>query len=66
MDENRNGYEIHIRNVQAEMEYQQKVELDNEMYTEVVEVDEITITGTNYNKHAVDIYALLGRSRDED
>jgi hypothetical protein len=60
------GYDTHVRNLQAEAEYIEKLETDEQLYKEVIQVDEITITSYNYSKNKVDIYALLGRSRDED
>lgn len=60
------GYDTHVRNLEAEAQYREKVEREDQLYKEVIEVDEITITGYNYGKSKVDIYALLGRSRDED
>jgi hypothetical protein len=45
------GYEIHLRNLEAESEYNERKERDAALYEEVTECDdEISITSYNYSK----------------
>lgn len=60
MSENR-----HILNLQAEAEYNEKIELNKELY-EVVSVDEetgIIITSTDFTKQRYSIEGLENRSK---
>lgn len=49
----------HLRNIQAEIDYNEKVKLDKEIYEIAIEgEDGLTITSTDYTKRAYTVDAL--------